>query len=68
MSSLSEYQTLINNLFDLIGKIKNTRKIITDTRLSTKITLIRLTYLKQTNKKHIYLLFIFFQISIMIQK
>ena len=60
MSSLSEYQTLINNLFDLIGKIKNTRKIITDTRLSTKITLIRLTYLKQTNKKHIYLLFISF--------
>ena len=30
MSSLSEYQTLINNLFDLIGKIKNKRKIITD--------------------------------------
>ena len=30
MSSLSEYQTLINNLFDLIGKIKNTRKIITN--------------------------------------
>ena len=30
MSSLSEYRTLINNLFDLIGKIKNKRKIITD--------------------------------------
>ena len=30
MSSLYEYQTLINNLFDLIGKIKNKRKIITD--------------------------------------
>ena len=49
MSSLSEYQTLINNLFDLIGKIKNTRKIITD--------------IFKTNKQKTYLpmIYIFFR-------
>ena len=38
MSSLSEYQTLINNLFDLIGKIKHTIKIITDIFKTHKLT------------------------------
>ena len=51
MSSLSEYQTLINNLFDLIGKIKNKRKIITD--------------IFKTNKQKTYLpiIFIFLDIN-----
>ena len=57
MSSLSEYQTLINNLFDLIGKIKNTRKIITDIFKTNK----------QTKNISTYDLY-FFQILIMIQK
>ena len=39
MSLLSEYQTLINNLFDLIGKIKNTIKIITDIFKTNKQTI-----------------------------
>ena len=55
MSSLSEYQTLINNLFDLIGKIKNTIKIITDIFKTNK----------QTKKIKIYVLpiiiYIFFR-------
>ena len=46
MSSLSEYQTLINNLFDLIGKIKHTIKIITDIFKTNK----------QTKKIKIYVL------------
>ena len=54
MSSLSEYQTLINNLFDLIGKIKNTIKIITDIFKTNK----------QTKKIKIYvpiIIYIFFR-------
>ena len=55
MSSLSEYQTLINNLFDLIGKIKHTIKIITDIFKTNK----------QTKKIKIYVLpiiiYIFFR-------
>ena len=58
MSSLSEYQTLINNLFDLIGKIKNTIKIITDIFKTNKLKIYVGTY---------YNLY-FFQILIMIQK
>ena len=58
MSSLSEYQTLINNLFDLIGKIKNTIKIITDIFKTNK----------QTKNICTYYYLYFFQISIMIQK
>ena len=54
MSSLSEYQTLINNLFDLIGKIKHTIKIITDIFKTNK----------QTKKIKIYvpiIIYIFFR-------